>query len=284
VIQITYLAVTPDQGVPMTLAFPHQDDDIRLKRSPLAEVVCQVRFPPILSIPERTPVAFQDRIRKRFPEYEVEEGIMFRVDVASGGLSVPAIPQQSATRTYKFSSRKRATVATLAIDFFALSTSRYIVWEEFANDLRLLTDAARGIYDPSHATRIGLRYINHLVPANLGLESVGAVIDLLQPELTTLFRTSVWDEPSEASVQLVLNDEEVGGRLGFRMGKRIDNLQPSLLLDFDYFEENEEGLPLEELVERCDRYHRVIYNAFRWSIAADGLDVFEPVPKLETAE
>lgn len=268
----------------MTLAFPHQDDNIRLERSPLAEVVCQVRFPPILSIAERTPVAFQDRIRKRFPEYEVEEGFMFRVDMASGSLSAPPAPQQSVARTYKFSSRKRGTVATLAIDFFALSTSRYIVWEEFANDLRLLTDAVRGIYDPSHATRIGLRYINHLVPANLGLDSVGAVIDLLQPELTALFRTSAWDEPSEASVQLVLNDDEVGGRLGFRMGKRSENLQFSLLLDFDYFEENEEGLPLEELVERCDRYHRVIYDAFRWSIAEDGLNVFAPVPKLEAAE
>lgn len=267
----------------MTLAFPRQDDNIRLKRSPLAEVVCQVRFPPILSIPERTPAAFQDRIRKRFPEYEAEDSVLFRLDVASG-FPVPSAQQQAVARTYKFSSRKRGNIATLAIDFFALSASRYVVWEEFAADLSLLADAVQGVYDPNHATRIGLRYINHLEPAKLGLNSVREVVDLLQPELTTLFRTSAWDEPSEASVQLVLDDEQGGGRLGFRMGKSKENEQSSLLLDFDYFEENEEGIPLEGLVQRCDRYHRVIYDAFRWSIAEDRLGVFEPIPKLEAAE
>lgn len=267
----------------MALAFPHQSDDLRLQRSPLAEVVCQVRFPPILSIPEKAPAALQDRIRKRFPHYEVEDTVLFRLDTSSG-FPVPSSQQQAVSRIYKFLSRKRADTATLAIDFFALSTSKYIVWEDFASDLKLLSDAIQDIYDPSHATRIGLRYINHLDPVELGLDSVREVIDLLQPELKALFQTPVWDDPSEAAVQLVLDDTEGGGRLGFRMGKRSEDAREMFILDFDYFEEDQEGLPLENLIERCDRYHKVIYDAFRWSIAEGRLEIFEPVAKKEVAK
>lgn len=55
------------------LCFPQQDD-IRLQRAPLAAVVCQVRFSPVLRIANEQPVAFQERIRKRFPQLAVEQG------------------------------------------------------------------------------------------------------------------------------------------------------------------------------------------------------------------
>ena len=267
----------------MPLSFPHQNDDVRLTRSPLAEVVCQVRIPPILSIPENKPVAFQDRIRKRFPDYEVEDSVLFRVDVSSGA-PIPTAQHQTVNRAYKFISRKRGNTVTLAEDFFALSSIRYTVWEEFASDLSLVNDAVNDIYEPSHATRIGLRYVNILDPEKLGLASLQEVVSLLQSELTSLYQAEVWGEPSQMAVQLVLDDEPAEGRLGFRLGKRLEGDKAAIQLDFDYFQEDEEGLPLEGLVERCDRYHRVIYDAFRWSIAEGGIDAFDPIPKKEVSE
>jgi uncharacterized protein (TIGR04255 family) len=267
----------------MALAFPQREDNLRLKRSPLAEVICQVRFPPILTIPETRPVAFQDRVRRRFPDYEVEDNVLFRVDAASG-MPLPTAQQQVVNRSHKFISRKRGNTVVLAVDFFSLSSTRYKVWEEFATDLQLVSDAVVVVYDPAHATRVGLRYVNVLDPEKLGLESFAKVVDLLQPELQVLFKTEVWGEPAEAAVQLALVDEDGAGRLTFRMGKRIQDQKSSLALDFDYFQEDEEGLPLADLVERCDRYHRVIYDAFRWCIPEGNLEVFEPVLKLEAAE
>ena len=38
-------------------------------RSPLVEVICQLRFPTILSIGANEPAAFQEAIRKDFPKY-----------------------------------------------------------------------------------------------------------------------------------------------------------------------------------------------------------------------
>ena len=39
-------------------------------RRQLVEVICQLRFPEILSIDASEPAAFQDRIRREYPQYE----------------------------------------------------------------------------------------------------------------------------------------------------------------------------------------------------------------------
>ena len=38
-------------------------------RSPLVEVICQLRFPPILSINTEEPAQFQEAVRRDFPRY-----------------------------------------------------------------------------------------------------------------------------------------------------------------------------------------------------------------------
>ena len=38
-------------------------------RAPLVEVICQLRFPTILSIGAKEPAEFQEAIRKDFPQY-----------------------------------------------------------------------------------------------------------------------------------------------------------------------------------------------------------------------
>ena len=39
-------------------------------KTPLEEVVCQLRFPPILRIDAEPPATFQDRVRTTFPLYQ----------------------------------------------------------------------------------------------------------------------------------------------------------------------------------------------------------------------
>ncbi|MGC9359728.1 MAG: TIGR04255 family protein, partial [Anaerolineae bacterium] len=61
----------------MSFGFPDvpESKEIRLVRSPLKEVVCQVRFPTILSIKHEDPTGLQERLRSRFPAFEVEQPI-----------------------------------------------------------------------------------------------------------------------------------------------------------------------------------------------------------------
>lgn len=257
----------------MPLNFPRLPD-IRLLRSPLTEVVCQVRFPPILRITSEEPAAFQERVRQRFPRFEQEEGFLFQLQFSGSGPTHPPIAQPT-SRLYRFRSADGQTTIALSTDFYALSTTQYAVWEEFAADLALAHRAVQEIYEPSFSVRIGLRYVDQLAPSKLGLSSFEDVVALLTPELTTLFQVDVWAPPSELLCQLLLDDDD--GTLGFRFGKRVIDDEPTFVLDFDYYDDRE--LPFGGLIERCHRYHDIIYDAFRWCIQDDKLAVFQPVNK-----
>jgi uncharacterized protein (TIGR04255 family) len=89
-----------------------------------------------------------------------------------------------------------------------------------------------------------------------------------------LLRGDCWDEPLEMLNNLVLAGED-SERLTLRSGFKSRE-EPALLLDFDYYVEG--NISLENLLELCQRYHDVIYNAFRWCIPDDRLVVFDPIP------
>lgn len=252
------------------LCFP-QREDIRLQRAPLAEVICQVRFPPILRIASEQPVAFQERIRERFPQLTVEQGMIVR----AAPLEEEPPLAKSEPRIFRFKSPDGHTVVSLALNFYALSTTLYTHWAGFLELLQLVNQAACAIYNLPYAARVGLRYINHLTLHNTGTGSVSELWEVLRPEITALLRSACWDEPVEMLNQLLLagegENEQLTLRSGFRGGKEL-----IFLLDFDYYSEG--NIPLEDLSALCQRYHDIIYNAFRWCIREEKLAVFAPVP------
>jgi len=248
--------------------FP-QREDVRLQRAPLAEVICQVRFPPILRIAGEQPVAFQERVRERFPQLEVEQGVIVHMQPL-GTMPPSAKPEP---RIFRFKSPDGNTTVSLALNFYALSTTSYTHWRDFLELLQLVNEAACEVYNLPYAVRVGLRYINHLTFENTGTRSVRELWDILRPELTALLRGDCWDEPLEMLNQLLLageGDERLTLRSGFKSGEK-----PVFLLDFDYYAEG--NIPLENLSALCQRYHDVIYNAFRWCIRDEKLTVFAPI-------
>ena len=255
----------------MSLNFPPKPD-VQLENSPLVEVVCQVRFPPILRIAGEEPSEFQELIRVEFPIVELEHGLLVRFP-GPGVKSPPTAEPQS--RTFRFRTADEQTAISLAVDFFALSTNRYTHWENFALPLRLVDDSVQRVYKPAYATRIGLRFINRLTPENTGCGTLAEMFDLLRPELTSQSRSEAWNEVAEMRCRLVLTDGPAKLTLGTGYGE--DQRTPFFLLDFDYFEEGQ--LSLDNLVERCTRYNEVIYRAFRWCVRDEKLDVFKPRTK-----
>ncbi|MGH2559382.1 MAG: TIGR04255 family protein [Thermomicrobiales bacterium] len=254
----------------MSLNFPDYRD-IPLVKSPLTEVICQVRFPAILRIGTSEPVDFQEAIRARFPMLEIEQGFILRLP--GMGTREPAVTEPS-SRVYRFRTADDHSSVSLGTDFYSLSTDMYTVWKHFASDLRLIHRAMRQTYRISFATRIGLRYVNRITPANAVGVAPDDLPDLLRPELASLIRTSAWSEPNELLSQVILKDGSHGNlalRVGFR---RQEEEGPEILLDFDYYEEGE--LELNRIDARCARYHDRIYQAFRWCIRDDRLEVFEP--------
>ena len=252
----------------MPLHFPNQPE-IRLGKPPLAEVICQVKFSPILRITKEEPSEFQELVRVQFPVLELEQGVLVEFPgPGSEGAPTAKVPP----KVYRFRSEDGKTALSLAVDFFALSTNHYTHWTDFARDLELLHNAAQRVYKIPNSNRIGLRYVNRLAPSNTK-KTGNELLSLVNSDLTTLLRSSAWSEPLEMLSQILLTDEPAKLILRTAYGK--DEKEPFLILDFDYYEEGK--LSLHDLIERCNRYHRLIYNAFRWCVTDDALALFDPL-------
>lgn len=254
----------------MALNFPTVED-VHLGNSPLREVICQVKFPPILRIAEGEPADFQERVRARFPVYEIERSVIVEMKAINSGGRVGFRPP-----THRFHTPDRTRTVSLASDFYALSVTVYQHWADFAEQLEYVTEAARATYDLPYATRIGLRYINSLDRHFLETDLFSDVLDLLRSELTVMLKTDVIHDPDLAVQRIQATTD--GDRFTFRYGVIKEGEPPEsvFLLDYDHYVDDQQ-LNLDEILERCDNYHERIYNAFRWCIAPDKWEVFQPV-------
>jgi uncharacterized protein (TIGR04255 family) len=252
----------------MPLHFP-EVDDIPLGRPPLREVICQVRFPPVLLIAKQMPTDLQECLRKEYPNLAVERPVQIATDNPLAEAPLDARPP-----VFRFRSRDEKSMVSLSTGFYTVSTQAYTHWAAFAVELERATQAVRETYDITYATRIGLRYINvvsdeHAEGATLGM------YDLLRPELTALLRTAPFRSPSLALTQVKTSEGEDQLTFRYGLGECEGFSQLAFVLDFDLYAQGE--LDFEGLLERCDRYHSTIYRAFRWCLSDTGFAAFEPV-------
>ncbi len=126
----------------------------------LSEVICQLRFPEILSISANAPAELQEEIRRDFPQYSVSQ------EVVPG---TPGNQKPTFTPNYRFASENSAWRINLTSKFISLSCNRYRCWEEFAQNLDKPLAAFIKLYHPAYFERIGLRYLNFVSPKALQL-------------------------------------------------------------------------------------------------------------------
>lgn len=164
------------------MVFPEVERVI-YKNNPLIEVICQLRFPRILSINETSPAVFQDRIRATYPIFNVtvERQQQFAVDSIDVGTEpIPRIIQSEKINNYRFSSADNFWHINLSSSFFALSTSKYLRWEDFLQRMKEPLAALLEIYKPAFYERIGLRYVDAFIRSKLNLGDIDWS-ELMQP-------------------------------------------------------------------------------------------------------
>ena len=99
------------------------------------EVICQLRFPTILTINNTEPADFQEAVREDFPQYaRRQDQLPPRV---VNGKPEPQAP----VTNYHFLSQDGRWKLNLTRDFIALSTLSYPGWEEFARMLDKVASA-----------------------------------------------------------------------------------------------------------------------------------------------
>ena len=147
--------------------FSHEQRCI-YQNNQLAEVICQLRFPEILSIAAKLPVDFQEAIRDEFPVYSTRKEMPApRISGTPGSLS---IEKQEPITNYQFASADGVWRVNLTGKFISLACNRYTSWEAFAKKLDKPLVAFIKTYKPAYFDRVGLRYVNFFSRQALDLE------------------------------------------------------------------------------------------------------------------
>lgn len=142
---------------------------VHYDRPQLNEVVCQLRFPSILTIGSKEPAEYQDTIRSMFPRYAAKQEQQPPKLVGIGTPGAKLEPSTPVTNYY-FLSADNKWKLNLTRDSISLSTVAYPGWEEFTRQFDLPLAEFIRIYKPAFFERISLRYVNIISRATLDLQ------------------------------------------------------------------------------------------------------------------
>lgn len=232
-------------------------------RSPLRNVICQLRYPQILRIEAAPPADFQERIRGDFPFVE---------KVAIAGLEqlppelAQAIGVAQAGTTYNFKTEDQLSVLTLTPESLALTSSNYSRWEIFRRLLSGPVSALINIYAPSFFTRIGLRYQNVIMRSEIGLSN-RPWAELINPAIAGEIALPNWGRCLRDLKRTTRLTDDRGDGVAFQQGlARLNNMpEEGYLIDFDLYRDSRSEVG--EALSRLDEYHRRAGRAFRWCIS-----------------
>ena len=177
----------------------------------LAEVICQLRFPEILTIQAEIPAKFQEMIRTEFPAYTVRKELPGpKIAGLPGNLQ---IEKQQPINNYQFASADGVWRINLTSRFISLACTQYTCWEDFARKLDMPLAAFIQVYRPAYFERVGLRYLNFISRMDLGLQDVPYRDLITAPYLGLLAQEQI----AEPSVTRSSVDTELAIRGGCRV-------------------------------------------------------------------
>lgn len=240
--------------------------------NPLTEVVCQVKFPRVLAIDRELPVEFQGALAGAYPFLETRNSITIRV--------APAIePELPPSLMYNFLTPDRTVTLTLASDYVAVRTEKYLRWEDFREHVRRAVDALLSVYSPGVFTRIGLRYVNAIERQPLGLENA-AWCDLIRRSLLGILSDSelVGEDVSEHQSVTILKVDDGAVCIRHGLARNVETNAQAYLLDCDFFSETTSNADATDVLRRLDVFNAESGRAFGWCIQDQLHRALKPQP------
>jgi uncharacterized protein (TIGR04255 family) len=244
-----------------------------LERDFLAQVVCQVRFSPLLRLRETEGVvAFQESVRSGYPRYEKQAGI--HLIVTPNGV----MQQENPDPVHRFRDTEGVYTALLSTSFVALETRRYRGIDEFAPRLVELAQAVNTHYGPAEMTRIGLRFVNEIrLP---GISPGDAWARALTPAMLGPLATEELKDAVSATQQVIelhTDSNRILVRHGYLpQGTTVDlspgeepprdQNQPFYLLDIDAYAEENMPYSTETISARLTDFNDQIRGLFAWAV------------------
>ncbi len=244
---------------------------VRYEKSPLIEVIFQLRFPTILKIGANAPEDFQEEIREVYPYYE--EAIESAGDIIfSNGRPTPISRQN---KNYSFVSADENYKINLTPNFISLSTVNYTQWEDFRQQIKFAVEAFEKIYRPTFYSRVGLRYEDAITKSHLGLD------DKKWSELIKPHVLGVMTEYREEGTQSFLSTAEFDNGDDTRIKTHFELVhvngasEISFLIDCDYF--TLERTDKNNMMEVADKLHAKSTSFIRNAITDELHEAMGPV-------
>ena len=244
------------------MVFPSVDR-VLYRENPLEEVICQLRFPPILRIDSGNLADFQDAVRDEYPLYSEEEQIS-EIPIPEPLAGVMKIGQGS-NSVKRFSSADNLWTVALAQNFIALTTTRYDRWEGFRTRMRSAVDALEAIYKPAFYTRVGLRYIDVIRRSQLGLGEV-PWSELLAPNILSEVGSKLENAVKEVKHEAVIGLGNARGDVRVRHGLKTDGTtgEQTYYIDADLY--TNQRTECNATNDQLDYFNTQAARFFRWCL------------------
>lgn len=249
------------------MPFPKTERSI-YTRNPLVEVICQLRFPPILKIDTSIPDVFQENIRSSYPFYQkrlVENILPVELQEILPQEFVNALATKARAEIHDFLSDDKSWQLSLAKDFIALSTRRYKRWTEFRERFVKPLDSLVEEYGPAFYVRLGLRYRNIIRRSQLGLIDTSWE-DLLAPHIAAPLSNSDISEGEVVDVAHRIDVALEKGNTFVRIMHGYTHIENEIcyLIDTDLF--SEERTEVHDAIGKFDYFNGQAGRIFRWCI------------------
>ncbi len=259
------------QGMP----FP-DSPRVLYENSPLIEVACELRFPTILDIKASDPAGFQETVRSSYPLYSREDESGFPKEVADILAKLP-IAKATEDLGHKFLTDDSSRYIALRPESLVVDETSYTQWEEFREQIRLAMSALEETYHPSFYSRVGLRYIDLIDKAEIGLADVPWE-SLVSPSVIGMLgakEVSGRVRGIRSVVLISLDDVVPGGAMRVQHGLvKSEDGRVAYRIDADFF--TEERSATEDVFGALDRFNGLAGNLFRWIITPELKKALEP--------
>ena len=245
------------------------------------QVICQLRFPALLSIESKPPVDFQERIRDSFP---ILEKLSSGLPAGLPPEAIQAFFGQNVPSSYNFLTADRLCSVTLSPEWIAFSSASYTKWEDFYKQLSMSLDALTDIYRPSFYSRVGLRYQNILDRETLGLQEI-PWSQLLRKEILGELALPQFEKNlgqiANRTIQVSLPDGRGWLLMRHGLAQVEARKNPAYMIDLDFFAET----PTEAVDAGAilANFNALAGNAFRWCITDTLRDALNPQAVYSTA-
>jgi uncharacterized protein (TIGR04255 family) len=223
------------------------NENPKLKTNILAEALLEIRFDPIKDFP--LIAGDMKNQLKDYPEFE--------------NLNVPdfpdPLPEFNNIVRYRFYSADRKNLYNLGKGVLSVNTTDYKGFKEFLGEIETVLKVFKKVSSIESINRIGLRYINKPTSSERTFETMFNIKFTLPREIE--------------KAQVGFNFHSIGKFEKDLLMTRFQTVNPlsqdSVLLDFDYFNEQKSDFDITKITAWLMNAHNHVYDTFKQSLTED---------------